>query len=59
MASQAAWLALWGLWEVKEDEEDTSVTAEETELRRWLPKLRLLIQLRLESGMVMEEQLLS
>jgi hypothetical protein len=31
----------------------------ETELRRRLLKLRLLIQLRLESGMVMEEELLS
>jgi hypothetical protein len=51
-------LALWGLWELSRE---VSVLEEqtETELRR-LPKLGLLIQLRLESCTVIEEeQLLS
>lgn len=66
MASQAAWLALWGLAcePRKREEVVVSVVVEEqteTELlRRRLLKLRLLSQLRLDSGMaVMEEQLLS
>jgi hypothetical protein len=42
--------------------EEVYVVVEETETelrRRRLPKLRLLIQLRVDSGTVMEEELLS
>ncbi|KAF2310682.1 hypothetical protein GH714_016246 [Hevea brasiliensis] len=48
MASHEAWLALCGLWE-DESEDPNKEEVTETELRR-LPKLRLLIQLRLESA---------
>lgn len=52
MASQATWFALCGLaWEEEKEPDSEQI---EIELRR-LPKLRLLIQLRVESGMVMEE----
>lgn len=53
MASQAAWLALCGLWECEEKAESPEELAAEMELRR------LLMKLRDESGRVMEEQLLS
>lgn len=67
MASHAAWFALWGLaWELSNKEVVVvvvvSVVDEQTETelrRRRLLKLRLLNQLRLDSGTVMEEELLS